>query len=72
MPRHTVRQQRPRQRPNAFLFRVAFARVRPCYFYGCIVLTPEERAYERRVFKLASAWAKMLRRERPAPPHISM
>ena len=63
MPQHTIRRQRPRQRPNPFLFRVAFARTRPCYCYGCIVLTAEEKAYERRVFRLARAWAKMLRAE---------
>ncbi len=63
MPQQTIRQQRLRQRPNSYLFRVAFARVRPCYCYGCIVLTLEERAYERRVFQLARAWAKMLKAE---------
>ena len=63
MPKQTIRQQRLRQRPNAYLFRLAFARVRPCYCYGCIVLTPDERAYERRVFQLARAWAKMLKAE---------
>lgn len=63
MPQHTIRQQRPRQRPNAFLFRMAFARVRPCYCYGCIVLTPDEKAYERRVFRLARAWSEMLKAE---------
>lgn len=60
----TIRQQRPRQRPNAFLFRIAFARARPCYFYGCICLTAEEKAYERRVFNLARAWARMLKSEK--------
>ena len=64
MALRTIRQQRPRQRPNAFLFRVAFARVRPCYCYGCIVLTPDEKAYERRVFRLARAWSAMLKVER--------
>ncbi len=72
MPLQTVRQQRPRQRPNAVLFRIAFARVRPCYCYGCIVLTPEERAYERRVFRLAHAWAHMLKHEKQARRHASM
>lgn len=43
---------------NSLLFRVAFARARPCYFYGCICLTPDERAYERRVFGLARAWGR--------------
>ena len=52
----SVRRTRPRQRPNRFLFRVAFARARPCYCYGCICLTKDERAYERRVFRLARAW----------------
>lgn len=64
MPRLTLRQQRPRQRPNAFLFRIAFARARPCYCYGCIVLTPDEKAYERRVFAIARAWSAMLKAER--------
>jgi hypothetical protein len=63
MPKHTVRRQRPHQRPNALLFRMAFARARPCYCYGCIVLTAQERAYERRVFRLARAWAKLLREQ---------
>ncbi len=52
------------QPSNAFLFRMAFARARPCYCYGCICLTPEEKAYERRVFRLAKAWGKMLKAER--------
>lgn len=43
---------------NAMLLRIAFARRRPCYCYGCICLTPDERADERRVFKLARAWAQ--------------
>lgn len=59
-----VRRYRPRQRPNRLLFRIAFARARPCYFYGCICLTKDERAYERRVFRLAHAWGKELKRER--------
>ena len=50
--------------PNGLLFRVAFARERPCYCYGCICLTPEERAYERRVFKLARAWEKEVKHQR--------
>ncbi len=66
MPQRTVRRQRPGQRPNPLLFRVAFARARPCYCYGCIVLTADEKAYERRVFRLARAWAKMLRIEAKA------
>jgi hypothetical protein len=57
---------RLRPRPNPYLFRVAFARARPCYCYGCICLTPEERAYERRVFRLAHAWGKETQRERRA------
>ena len=72
MALQTIRRQRPRQRPNSLLFRLAFARARPCYCYGCIVLTPVERAYERRVFQLASAWAKMLRRGRTAPQLLQM
>ncbi len=47
------------------LFRVAFTRGRAFYCYGCICLTPDERAYQRRVFKLAHAWGKRLRREAP-------
>ena len=66
MPKHTVRQQRPRQRPNPFLFRIAFARARPAYCYGCIVLTADEKAYEHRVFSIARAWGKMLKSERRA------
>jgi hypothetical protein len=60
----SVRRTRPRQRPNPLLFRVAFARARPCYCYGCICLTKEERAYERRVFRLAHAWGRFLKQER--------
>ena len=48
------------------LFRVAYARPRP-YCFGCIFLTPDERAYQRRVFKLARAWRKQLRHH-SAPP----
>ncbi len=59
----TVRQQRPRQRPNQLLFRIAFARARPAYCYGCIVLTRDERTTERRVFRLARAWGRMLKAE---------
>jgi hypothetical protein len=51
---------------NSLLFRVAFARARPCYFYGCICLTPDEREYERRVFRLVRAWRKGLRRAKRA------
>ena len=47
---------------NSLLFRVALARSRPCYCYGCICLNRDERAYQRRVFKLARAWGKKLRR----------
>ena len=50
--------------PERLLFRIADGRPRPCYCYGCICLTPEERAYERRVFKIAHAWGKQLRDER--------
>ncbi|MFN0219840.1 MAG: hypothetical protein ACKVP4_13615 [Hyphomicrobium sp.] len=60
----SIRHQRPRHRPNNLLFRVAFARARPCYCYGCIVLTRDEKAYERRVFNIAKAWGKLLKRER--------
>jgi len=47
-------------------FKTAFARARPCYCYGCICLTPDERAYERRVFRLVRAWSKELKRRRHA------
>ena len=60
----TVRQQRVRQAPNRLLFRAGFARARPCYCYGCIVLTRDERATERRVFAIARAWGQMLKRLR--------
>lgn len=53
---------------NSLLFRVAFARARPCYCYGCICLTPDERAYQRRVFRLARAWRHEVGRARPADP----
>jgi hypothetical protein len=43
---------------HSLLFRVAFAR--PRYCLGCICFTPDERAYQRRVFKLARAWSKQL------------
>ncbi len=49
---------------NSLLFRVAFARTRPCYCYGCICLTPDERAYQRRVFRLARTWGQQTRRVR--------
>jgi hypothetical protein len=51
---------------NSLLFRVAFARERPCYCYGCICLTLEERAYQRRVFRLAREWHKKLSHAREA------
>ncbi len=51
---------------NALLFRVAFARSRPGYCYGCICLTPDERITQRRVFRLARAWTRQLRAERRA------
>jgi hypothetical protein len=54
----------PRPRPNRLLFRLAVARARPCYCYGCICLTKEERAYERRVFRLAHAWGEQLKKDR--------
>lgn len=65
----SVRRTRPRQRPNRLLFRIAFAQARPCYCYGCICLTKEERAYERRVFKIARAWGQYLKRERHRLEH---
>ncbi|RUP00216.1 hypothetical protein [Hyphomicrobium sp.] len=54
---------------NALLFRIALARARPCYCYGCICLTPDERAYERRVFRLARAWSKALKRAEKKANH---
>lgn len=45
------------------IFRLVYGRVRHCYCAGCIVLTLDEQAYQRRVFRLARAWSKMLRRE---------
>jgi hypothetical protein len=53
---------------NPLLFRIAFARARPCYCYGCICLTPDERAYQRRVFNLARAWGQRTRGARRARP----
>lgn len=61
-----IRQSRTRQRPNNLLFRVALARARPCYCYGCICLTAAERATERRVFRIARAWGRALKRQRIA------
>jgi hypothetical protein len=43
----------PLRQLNNLMFRIAFARARPCYCYGCICLTPDERRYQRRVFRLA-------------------
>ncbi len=51
---------------NPLLFKIALARARPCYCYGCICLTPDERAYERRVFNLARAWGRQHKRRTPA------
>lgn len=48
------------------LFGVAYATRRPCRCNSCICLTPEEKAYERRVFQLAKAWGRMLEAERNA------
>jgi hypothetical protein len=48
-------------------YRAAFARARPCYCYGCICLTRDERAYERRVFRLVRAWRRRARRAQPEP-----
>jgi hypothetical protein len=53
---------------NSLLFRVAFARERPCYCYGCICLTLEERTYQRRVFRLARAWNKSLKNAEASGP----
>lgn len=46
------------------LLRIALARARPCYCYGCICLTPDERAYQRRVFRLARAWGRLQKAQR--------
>lgn len=64
MTQTSARPVRPHQGPNRLLFRVAFARARPCYCYGCICLTRDEREYERRVFRIARAWGKYLKQER--------
>ncbi len=58
------------QYSRPLLFKIALARARPCYCYGCICLTPDERAYERRVFRLANAWGRRIRRM-PAPSIVS-
>jgi len=50
---------------------VAYAKRRPCYCKSCILLTPEERAYERRVFRLAKAWSRMLAAEAKARKQAS-
>jgi hypothetical protein len=50
-----------RDQPNKLLFRIAFARTRPAYCYGCICLTPDERRYQRRVFRLTRRWHRMLK-----------
>lgn len=46
------------------LFSTAYATYRPCRCNSCIVLTREERAYERRVFRLAKSWSRMLEASR--------
>lgn len=51
----------PLRQLNNLMFRIAFARARPCYCYGCICLTPDERRYQRRVFRLARAWRRMIK-----------
>ncbi len=55
---------------TSLLFRLVYARARPCYCYGCIVRTPGERAYERRLFRLARTWGqetKAVRASGPSP-----
>lgn len=54
----------PLNKLNRLLFRVAFARARPCYCYGCICLTLDERNYQRRVFRLTRAWSRVLKADR--------
>ena len=54
------------RRVHPLLFRVAFAVERPCYCYGCICLTLEERRYQRRVFRIARLWSKQLGYPKPA------
>lgn len=48
----------PPKHVHPLLFRVAFAIERPAYCFGCICLTNDERAYQRRVFGLARTWSK--------------
>ncbi len=67
-----IRQPHLRQHSNAKLFGIAFARARPCYCYGCICLTADERATERRIFRLARAWGKAVRAQRRERPIITM
>ena len=55
-----------RDNHNKLLFRIAFARSRPAYCYGCICLTPDERIYQRRVFRLARALRKKLKTDQKA------
>lgn len=54
------------------LFTAAYATRRPCYGYSCICLTRRERIYERRVFRLARAWSRMLDAERRANHQITI
>ena len=53
----------PARALTRLLFRVAYARARSCYCYGCICLTADERACAHRIFSLARAWGRYLRRE---------
>ncbi len=49
------------------LLSIAYTTHRPCRCNSYICLTPEERAYERRVFRLAKAWSRMLAGEAKVP-----
>lgn len=40
------------------LFRMAYDRPRACVCGTCICLTADERAYQRRVFRIARAWSR--------------
>lgn len=52
-----------RIRPAPLLFRLAYALPRQCYFRACICLTKEERDYQKRVFKIARKWSKLLKEQ---------
>jgi hypothetical protein len=51
---------------RARFLRLAYAFPRPCICYGCICLTHEERAHQRRVLRLARAVGRRFKSE-PMP-----